>query len=61
MTEMVLLGGGGEKTVIVKVFLAGGCREVLLIKDEVGSVDGFGREATLGVLCKNTAWEGSRV
>ena len=29
----------------LKVFLAGGCaEEVLVIKDEVGSVDGFGGE-----------------
>ena len=42
---MVLIGGG-EKSVRVKVFLAGGWNEeVLVIEDEVGSVDGFGGEA----------------
>ena len=43
---MVSLEEGGEKTVEVKVFLVEDCREeVLVIKDEVGLVDGFGREA----------------
>ena len=33
-------------TVGVKVFLEGGCRkEILVIKDEVGSVDSIGGEA----------------
>ena len=46
MSQMVSLVEGGEKTMGVKVFLAGGYREeVLVIKDEVGSADGFGREA----------------
>ena len=46
MSEMVSLGEGGEKTVGVNIFLKGGCREeVLVIKDEVGSIDGFGEEA----------------
>ena len=36
----------GEKTVGIKVFLVEHCRkEVLVIKDKVGSVDGFGEEA----------------
>ena len=42
MSEMVSLAEG-EETVGVKVFLAGDCREeVLVIKDEVRSADGFG-------------------
>ena len=41
MSEIVSLGEGEEKTVEVKVFLAGGCRKVFVIKDEVGSVDSF--------------------
>ena len=46
MSEMVSLGEGVEMTLGVKVFLAGRCKEeVLVIKDEVGSVDGFGGEA----------------
>ena len=46
LSEMVSLGEGGEKTVEVKVFSVEDCRkEVLVIKDEVGSVDGFGGEA----------------
>ena len=46
MSEMVSLGEGGDKTVGIKAFLAGGCKEkVLVIKDEVGSVDGFVGEA----------------
>ena len=45
ISEMVSIGEGGEKTVGVKVFLAGGCREeFLMITDEVGSVDCLGRE-----------------
>ena len=46
-TLMMVSLGEGEKTVGVKVFLAGGCREVVLvIKVEVlGSVDSFGDEA----------------
>ena len=43
--EMVSLGEGEEKTVGVKLFLAGGCGEVFVIKDEVGSVDGLRGEA----------------
>ena len=40
MSEMVSLGEGGDKTEGVKVFLARGCREnVLVIKDKVGSVN----------------------
>ena len=43
---MVSLGNGGEKTVGEKVSLVEDCREeVLMIKDEVGSVDGFGGES----------------
>ena len=46
ISEMVSLGEGGKKTVGVKVFLAGGCREdVLVNKVEVGSVYCCGREA----------------
>ena len=46
ISEMVSLRKGGEKTVGVKVFLVEDCREeVLGIKDDVESVDGFGREA----------------
>ena len=46
ISEMVSLGEGGEKTVGVKVFSVEDCREeVLVIKDEVGSVDGFGGKA----------------
>ena len=63
ISEMISLGEGGEKTVEVKVFLVEDCREeVLLVKDEVRSVDGFG-----GIVqekldwCKNTAWKGSKV
>ena len=60
MSELVTLGEGGDKTVGVKVFLTGCCREeVLVIKDEVGSVDGFG--AMLGVWCTNTKCEGVKV
>ena len=35
MSEIILLGEVGEKILGVKVFLAGGCREVIVIKDEV--------------------------
>ena len=43
---MVSLGEKGDERVGVKIFLAGGCREeVLVIKEEVESVDGFGGEA----------------
>ena len=46
MSEMVSLGEGGEKTMEVKVLLAGDCRkDVLVIRDEAGSVDDFGGEA----------------
>ena len=45
MSEMVLLGEGGGKTVGVKVFLAGGCRELFVMKYEVGLVNSFGGEA----------------
>ena len=46
ISETVSLDEGGEKTVGVKFFLVEDCREeVLVIKDEIGSVDGFGREA----------------
>ena len=39
--EMVSLWEGGEKTVVVKAFLAENCRDdVLVIKDEIRSVDG---------------------
>ena len=45
------------------VFLAGGCREVLEIKDEVGSIDGFGEGSIRAMLvwCKNMAWDWSRI
>ena len=33
ISEMVSLGKGSAKTVGVKVFLTGGCREVLMIKE----------------------------
>ena len=52
-----------EKTVGVKVFLAGGCKEeVLVIKDEVGSINTWrgNTGVTLGILCTNT-WEGSKI
>ena len=42
---MVSLEEGREKAVKIKVFLARGCREVLVIKDEIGSVDSFRGEA----------------
>ena len=45
MSEIVSLGEEGEKTVEVKVFLAGGCREVFVIMDKVGSIDSFGWKA----------------
>ena len=46
MSEMVSLGEKGDERVEVKFFLAGGCREeVLVIKEEVESVEGFGGEA----------------
>ena len=46
ISETVSLDEGGKKTVGVKFFLVKDCREeVLVIKDEIGSVDGFGREA----------------
>ena len=46
MSEMVSQGEGRDKTVGVNVFLGRGCKKkVLVIKDEVGSVDGFGGEA----------------
>ena len=32
MSEMVSPGEGGEKTVEIKVYLVGGCREVFVIK-----------------------------
>ena len=35
----------GKKKVRVKVFLTGGFREVIVIKDEEGSVDSFKRES----------------
>ena len=42
ISYMVLLGEGGKKTVRVKVLMIEDCREkVLVIKDEVGSVDVF--------------------
>ena len=45
MSQIVSLEEGIEKTEGIKLFLAGGCKEeVSVIKDEVGSVDGFGRE-----------------
>ena len=50
-SEMVSLGEGGEKTVGVKISLAGGCREWNKISRQ------FWREssgAILGVLCTNT-------
>ena len=40
MSKMV-----SEKIVGVKVFLAGGCREVFVIKDKIGLIDGFRRKA----------------
>ena len=44
MSETVSLREWEKKTVRVKVFLAGGCREeVLVIKDKARSVNGFGR------------------
>ena len=66
ISEMVSLKEGGKKTVGVKVFLVEDCREeVLMIKDEVGSVNGFGRKRSTGVtfgdLCTNMTWEGSKV
>ena len=46
ISEMVSLWKRGEKTEGVKLFLARGCREYILVfKDDVGSVDSFGREA----------------
>ena len=46
ISEMVSLGEGGEMRVGVKIFLVEHCREeVLVIKDELGSVYGFRREA----------------
>ena len=43
MLEMISLGEKGDERVGVKIFLAGGCREeVLVIKEEVESVKGFG-------------------
>ena len=46
MSKMVLPGKEGDERVGVKMFLAGGCREkVLVIKEEVESVEGFGGEA----------------
>ena len=41
MSRMVSRGERGEKTVAEKVFLVGGYREVFVIKDEVGTVNGF--------------------
>ena len=46
ISEMISLGEGGEKTVGVKVSLVEDCKEdALVIKDEIGSVDGFGGES----------------
>ena len=46
MSEMVSLGEEGEKTVGVKIYLVKDCKEeVLVIKDEVRSVHGFGGTA----------------
>ena len=46
MSDMVSLWLRGKKIVGVKVFLAGDCREeILMIKDDIGSEDGFGGEA----------------
>ena len=46
MSEMVSLVEGGDERVGVNIFLAGGCREeVLVIKEEVESVKGFGGKA----------------
>ena len=46
MSEMVSLVEGGDERVGLKVFLARGCKEkVLVIKEEVGSEVGFGGEA----------------
>ena len=43
---MVSLGEGGDERLGVKFILAGGCREKLLvIKYEVGSVEGFREKA----------------
>ena len=43
ISEMVSQREGGEKIVGVKVFLVEDCRkEILVIKDEVASVDGIG-------------------
>ena len=42
ISEMVSRGEGRQKTVGIKVFLIEDCREVLVIKDEVGSVNCFG-------------------
>ena len=49
---MVSLVEGGEKTVGIKLYLAGSCREdVLVIKDEVGSVDSLEREYRSNTWC----------
>ena len=46
MSEMVSLGEKGDGRVGIIIFLAGGCREeVLVIKEEVESVESFGGEA----------------
>ena len=59
ISEMVSLGEGREKAVGVKVFLVEDCREeVLVIKDEVGSVDGFGGEAQERRLIDVRIWLG---
>ena len=43
MSEMVSLGEEGDERMRVNIFLAGGCREeVLVIKEEVESLEGFG-------------------
>ena len=45
ISEMVSLGEEGDERMGINIFLAGGCRkEVLVIKEEVESVEGFGGE-----------------
>ena len=67
MSEIVSLGEEGDERMGVNIFLAKGCREkVLVIKEEVQSIEGFGGEAqerhlVLGTQVQHGRWVGFEV
>ena len=65
ISEMVSLGGKREKIIGLNFsWQEVSSKEILLIKDEVGLVDGFGRickGVILGLMCTHMAWDRSKV